>query len=404
MNKNIKKIREFFDYSSVIRWGILTGVISLFTVFLYPNLIVQRYFYKVGDIAEKDVKAPRDFFVEDKTATDIKRQEVYEESLTIYDYDGKLLSQLTSQIDESFAEMREIFESEKNINRVDSSLRLEPTEGLRLEPTTGLPKHEPNTYTFPPPAASSSAVEAATVEKSLHDRIWEMKPEFEKKLGISVHDESFKLLEKEEFSKNIADAVSSIVTQILENGVVSNKDVLLREDGKGIILRTLESRTETTVQNLKKFYGPDQYKDMVSIIGKPMLKDMRPAIVLLIVDFARRIIQPNITLNKSETEKRKKLSATNIEPVPYKIKQGEMLLREGERVTQEQLQIIQILNKQNKIEKKYIKTAWRCRNYPVASSDYLFSPYLSYKSCSGEQYKQRCSFSCCYPDIILYAP
>ena len=42
-------------------------------------------------------------------------------------------------------------------------------------------------------------------------------------------------------------------------------------------------------------------------------------------------MQPNITLNRSETELRKLRAAAEIKPVLYKIKQGEMLLREGEQ-------------------------------------------------------------------------
>ncbi|MCK5192215.1 MAG: HDIG domain-containing protein, partial [Desulfobulbaceae bacterium] len=55
------------------------------------------------------------------------------------------------------------------------------------------------------------------------------------------------------------------------------------------------------------------------------------------VDFTQRLIQPNITLNKSESEERKKKTAEGIKPALNKIKAGEMILREGERVTEAQL-------------------------------------------------------------------
>jgi putative nucleotidyltransferase with HDIG domain len=41
-----------------------------------------------------------------------------------------------------------------------------------------------------------------------------------------------------------------------------------------------------------------------------------------------------VTLNRSETEERKKRAAEEIKPILYKIKAGEMILREGERVTE----------------------------------------------------------------------
>ena len=76
---------------------------------------------------------------------------------------------------------------------------------------------------------------------------------------------------------------------------------------------------------------------MVKIIGQPILKDRNYILRNMIVDFAQRLIQPNITLNRSETEERKKEAYAEIKPIFHKIKAGEMLLREGERVTRIQL-------------------------------------------------------------------
>ena len=52
------------------------------------------------------------------------------------------------------------------------------------------------------------------------------------------------------------------------------------------------------------------------------------------VDFAQRLIQPNITLNRSETELRRQRASAEVKPVLYRIKKGEMLVREGERVSE----------------------------------------------------------------------
>ncbi|MEJ2473299.1 MAG: hypothetical protein P8Y74_05370, partial [Desulfobacterales bacterium] len=72
---------------------------------------------------------------------------------------------------------------------------------------------------------------------------------------------------------------------------------------------------------------------MVRFVGEPLLKDQNYALRSLVIDFTQRLLQPNITLNRSETEERRNLAAEGVKPVMYKIKAGEMLLREGERVT-----------------------------------------------------------------------
>ena len=73
---------------------------------------------------------------------------------------------------------------------------------------------------------------------------------------------------------------------------------------------------------------------MVRSIGQPLLRDKNYNLKNLIVDFVQQLIQPNVTLNRSETEERKKRAAEEIKPILYKIKAGEMILREGERVTE----------------------------------------------------------------------
>ncbi|MDX2446982.1 MAG: HD family phosphohydrolase, partial [Desulfobacterales bacterium] len=76
---------------------------------------------------------------------------------------------------------------------------------------------------------------------------------------------AFTVLEKEGFTNDIALYISRILSEVLDNGVVANKEILLRETEKGITLRRIEEKTETTVTNLRQFYGLDQSKVMVRV-------------------------------------------------------------------------------------------------------------------------------------------
>ena len=159
----------------------------------------------------------------------------------------------------------------------------------------------------------------------------------EEKIGIAVSNSDYKTLEDASFSENIANLITKIIAEILENGVVANKELMLQEADKGIILRDIGTKTEKTADKLKQFYGLDQAKTMVRIIGQPLLKNLTDTTKDVVVDFSQRLIQPNITLNKSATEERKQKVAAEIKPILYQIKTGEMLLREGERVDKIQL-------------------------------------------------------------------
>lgn len=337
-NKSKKKesIRRFLDSGRVVRWGLLLLVTGIFTVILYPNLITTtRHSYELGDVAERDIKAPRDFFVVNKDVTEAARKKAMEEVLTVYDRDDTLLPKLSQQVISAFEEMRKIFESEKE--KKQAAPKGKESKTGSAEQTAPLDKQ-------------------AEEKNSLHSRIQQMKEVFEKKLGIPVSEEAFNLLEKEEFSKNIEELIIQIVAEILKNGVAANKEFLIRE--KGIKLRTVGKGSEvelTDIKNLKQFYGPDQYKEMVRIVAEPLVKDINKTLVPLIVDFSQRLIQPNITLNRNETEERRKKAAEEVKPVLYRIKAGEMILREGERTTELQLLKLRTLNTDKKKEKVYVR-------------------------------------------------
>ena len=199
------------------------------------------------------------------------------------------------------------------------------------------------------PETSSSENEEQKL--TVHNLIWQKKTDFEEKIGISVSDTDYKTLELEGFSSDISNLISTILADIYDNGVVANKEMLLKEADRGIILSDIKTKNEMLVYDLKHFYGLDQAKIMVTVIGNPILRNKTPDLRNLIVDFAQRLIQPNITLNRSETEERKKAAYSEVKPIFYKIKAGEMLLREGERVTKDQLLKLKIYQDGVKNEK-----------------------------------------------------
>lgn len=310
---------KFFGSSSYVRWSILIGVTIVFTIFLYPNLVIKTHVYKLGDVAEKDVKATKDFLIQDNDSTEAKRREAVDMVLTVYDHDAGLAAKVSRNVKTAFDDLRAVAEAEKESQIKNTSAK-----------------------------AKTGAVQSGVSKKLIHENTGKMKNDFEEKIGITVNDGAYKILENEFFSETIADLITRITTEILDNGVVTNKELLLREIDKGIVLRDIETKTEKIVNKLKPFYGLDQAQTMVRIIGQPLLKNKNYTIKNLIVDFTQKLIQPNITLNKSETEERKQKAVLEIKPSLYKIKAGEMLLREGERVTK--IQLLKLQTSQDRIQ------------------------------------------------------
>ncbi len=321
--KTLQKIGDWFGESKSVQWIILCAVALTFVLLFYPKPDVYQKDYAVGDVAERDIKAPKNFLIEDKDVTETNKRKAVAGVLTVYDYNVGLLPELIAQIRDSFASLRQI--------ATDEQAAVSQPRG--------------DVYVDGP----------APVQKvDNHDLVWSKKDGFEKRLGIAVSAGAYSILEKELFSADVAERIAGIVTEILQNGVVSNKEVLLRESEQGIILRNLTLKNEKVETNLKRFYGLDQAKTMVRVVGEPLLEGVNYNLKNLIVDFCQRLVQPNITLNRSETEERKNLAAEAIQPVFFEVKSGEMILREGERVTELQLLKLATLKTEAENEKIYM--------------------------------------------------
>jgi cyclic-di-AMP phosphodiesterase PgpH len=302
-----KRIAAVLAVKSRLKWILLVGVGAVFLLVLHPRLIVHHPSYAPGDIAARDIKAPRDFLVEDPAATTASQLQAAEQVLTVYDHDPRIAAQLTERIRAAFGKMR------GTLNH------------LQVPAAADAPSR---------PAGGTRKGAVASAQQEIEKVLLAHKESFEAAIGIEINRGAFRLLINESFSSAIAETIINVVDTVLSNGVVANKEVLLKEVEKGITLRDVSTQTEKTFHSLRQFYGPDQSKNMVRIAAEPHVKEMNYNLVNLIVDLSQRLIHPNITLNHNETEERKKQALKEVKPILYQIKAGEMLLREGERVSE----------------------------------------------------------------------
>jgi cyclic-di-AMP phosphodiesterase PgpH len=289
-----------------VHWTLLALVVTLFILLLYPYLLIQPHHHQLGDIAGRDIKAAGDFFVEDKEATETSRQLTADRVLTVYDYDPGIAQRQINQINAAFTDMRRVLiEFDAQHPQRSTELNDSPSDRNRR------------------------------IERE--NALWAQKAKFESQTGVELNRGALKLLINESFSPQLANLAIRILEEILNNGVVANKEILLRELDRGITLRNVANQTEKTIFSLRQYYGPDQAKTMVRVTAEPLVKDLNYNITNLLVDLIQRMLQPNITMNRNETERRRSQALAELKPVMYQVKAGEMVLREGERVTAEQL-------------------------------------------------------------------
>jgi len=300
IKKQSKTFLETVNEDPHFRLVMLLGTTILIAVLLFPSLLMTTPRYQIGDVAEKDIKSPKHFLIEDKEATQRKREETARSVLTIYDFDDTMASKLGGRITHAFKHVR--------------------------------------------------ALPAAPQTPSRHDLIWKEKQSFEDMLGVQVSNSVYKSLEKENFSDPIRQGIVSLLRSVFENGVVANKQLVLQQQHKGIILRTLSSREEVHVNDLQKFYSLDEARNAIANTGGALLKNFDYSLRNLASDLAQRLIQPNLTLNKGETEERRNKAVADVKAVLTQIKKGEMLVREGQKVSQLHMARLQALESEMRRE------------------------------------------------------
>ncbi|MBF0226536.1 MAG: HDIG domain-containing protein [Desulfobacterales bacterium] len=332
--KKKESVKIFLGNSDFLIFSIFLLVTLIFVSFLYPDLIIKRDNYIEGDVATKDIKASQEILVHDKEATEEKSKQAIDTVLTVYDFDDSMSKTVISRINLAFDEIRGVIRVEK----------------LKIKKDVA---SDTNTSTDSDISISTSDSISPEVEIKINtylDIIWQLKDKFEEILGISINSSEYKILIQEEFTNQISDIIVKVLQQVFESGVVANKEILLREYERGIILRSMGSKSEKIIKNVKMLYGLDEAKERIRTIAQSLISEMKKNNGELVIEFAQKLIQPNITINRHETQERKKRAAESIKPILYKIKSGEMILREGERVTKVHTLKLSALNQQTKKE------------------------------------------------------
>ncbi len=285
-------------------WGTLILLSTLFALFLFPNILTRAPDYQIGDVAETGIKASHDFLIENREQTERKRNEAARQALAVYDYD-RSLSELADRVKEAFAFAR------KRIEEIE-----EPAQ-----PPASLTPAEPQ------------AIAAPDEMLAFRDRFFAI-------LELAPDESLFESLLESRFSGGVEQAVTSMLSRVLNRGIVANRDRLTVQAEKGgILLHDLYTQQETRVENLERFYDMESAASYVESQAEEMLRQLGdPAEARAAVELTAALLQPNATFNQRESELRKEVARNSVKPTYFQIKEGEMLVREGERIGLEHLE------------------------------------------------------------------
>ncbi len=298
-----EKPKESSLYPYLIDGLIIVFMSAIISVLMYPNILTHPRIYHVGDIADRNIKASCDFLVENKKLTEKSQEEAVRKVKDVYDFDPTA-SHMLSRIHEAFENIR---------NKLSGEI-LSKEEIIRL------------------------------------------KKNFFETLYVTPDDKVFDVFMRALFSPEIEYRIVTLLAPLIERGIVSDKKILKKRIIKGIIVHNIISGNETKINNLDKFYDIREAKSIIIKNTINMEKQIgNPELISAIRRLAFMLLQPNITFNSRETELRKEIAKRSVKPFYFKIKKGEMLVREGEKITSDKLLKLnaeyKILNRKKGISK-----------------------------------------------------
>lgn len=319
-NKN--NLAFFLRGSSVFLFLVIISYI------LAPSFPTQLNSLGIGDVVSKNIKASEDYLVEDEISTEKNRSEAVQNSLPVYDYNPNIVTEINKTISSAFSVMQTLYTESspdvyKKFDEVNEFLSVsdevvlieerEFFQNLKDEIGKDFFSIESNSFFADKVAAFKTALEIDLPKKSLKTLKWH------------------------HYNPEIVEQIRYLLNSVMSKGLVSSKKTISLKNNRGILIRDIISGEEH-IQ--KKFFEIKDIREaeiyLAQEIKQTVNKDHK-ALQRVILLICKKFIQPNLTFNSSETEHGKRIAAEAVKPVFSQIKKGEMVVREGEKITQEHL-------------------------------------------------------------------
>ncbi|MGA7877384.1 MAG: HDIG domain-containing metalloprotein [Desulfoferrobacter sp.] len=275
---------------------LLVGLSFVIALLLTPSFTVNNPVYRLGDVADRNIKAKRDFLIEDEEATFSKREEAVRQAPLVYDLDESVAGDVLSKLQAAFEAMR-VFLAQQN-----------------------------NAAMFP-----DRAIESGTEMPTPDDEaMLRQKRNFEDMLGIDLEDEVFLALISSGFNEQIENNLSQLLKNSFEQRIVANKTLLREAHNKEIVIRKLQSKEELVLPPPHPFPDVEEAQKVLHMRALDQMPDTKQS--LAIASLASKLLKPNLTFNLSATEEFRQQVHEAVKPVYLQVKKNEMLVREGQKI------------------------------------------------------------------------
>lgn len=278
-------------------WVVLFLILGTWT--LIPGAFLFTPEIVAGTVAERDFLASRDLLLFDSDATRLKQDRAREEVRPVYDLDPAILANREKLIEDFFAFGRRLLAQAGD----------EPDSAERVARQVLIAGAGPG--------------------------------------GLKLTREQVDLLIRRRFSADLEDRLTGLATRVLRRGVVADKNQLLENRMRGIVIRNLgdleaggPGGAERVQLDLFNYLG---YPEEVRELLESEMADWsgyNAAERRLLVGFLLPNILPNLHPNRSETLARRDRAASQAGQVFNRIRKGQVIARKGDVIDDGQAQLV----------------------------------------------------------------
>ncbi len=281
---------------------------------LTTDVSSPRVSFEVGDVVPRDIKAPHDMRVIDPIATNAKRQAAREKVLPRYDIDTQLSQIVLNRLTGAFEAIQ---------RTIDEELEKVKSDQLRKQVKQGTNALFRESEAYREVYATPSYLKAESA--------------FHKLVGGAVPSELSAWWREERFANWIREDIAHLLKAAFSRQIVADKQLYAAHAARGITARDI--RTGNPV-SINPSMNPLELRQVGTLLRREVSRT-RPSISwrigdLLIAQIAK-MTQPTLTFNNRATLESRESAAAAVQPISEIIKQGEMIVREGERVSEGQI-------------------------------------------------------------------
>ncbi len=311
-----------FTNTRAYPWVLGVTLSTLLSFLLTTDLSAPRVSFEVGDVVPRDVKAPQDMRVVDPIATNAKRQAAREKVLPRYDIDTQLSKVVLTKLNGAFESIQRTVDKElENVKAQQLNIRTKQKSRSLFSESEAYRE----LYASPAFIKAESA--------------------FHKLVGGEVPKKLSAWLRSERFANWIQKDIAKLLKEAYARQIVSDKRLYATHASKGITARDIRTGNRVSVSPTMSPLELRQVDKLLKREARNVSLRIPWRIRSLLVSQVLKMVQPTLTFNNRATLESREKVAASVPPVSEVLKQGEMIVREGERLNEGQIIKLKSLEK-----------------------------------------------------------